>query len=213
MASVMYAATASLEAEKAAVPNSFNAMIILSDAQAQATSSDFPAAGYTASINGVVQSTLDIVTQLLGTTNLLGGTLGTYPDYHDECQQMIVAAQAAKAAGIRVYGVAYGSEDSGCTSSTGGTDSSLVLTTSQVSGLNYNFGAVSNLTPCITMENVASSLDYFYSDWNQSGSGSTCQDNSHTAVSLKDIFQSIAGSFTNPRLLPNNSSYVVTSTQ
>ena len=116
----------------------------------------------------------------------------------------IVAAQAAKAASIRVYSVAYGSEDSGCTSSTGGTDSALVLTPSQISSLNYNFGSVSNLTPCVAMENVASSLSYFYSDYDQSGSGSSCQDASHTVVSLKDIFLSIAGTFTNPRLLPNN---------
>lgn len=210
MAGGIYAATAALEAESAAVPNSQNAMIVLTDAQAQATSSDFPGAGYTASIDGVVQSVLNIVGQLLGTTNLEGGTVGTYPDYHDECQQMIVAAQAAKAAGIRVYSVAYGSEDSGCTSGTGGTDSALVLTSSQVNSLNYNFGAVTNLTPCVTMENVASSLQYFYSDYNQSGSGSTCQDASHTVVSLQDIFLAIAGTFTNPRLLPNNTSYVVT---
>jgi len=209
MAGAIYAAMASLEAEKAAVPNSQNAMIVLTDAQAQAPSSKFPGAGYTAS-TGAVGSGLSIASPLLSTTNLTGGTKGTYPDFNDECQQMIVAAQAAKSAGIRVYAVAYGSEDSGCTSSSGGTDSALVLTSSQIANLNYNFGAVSNLTPCITMENVASSFDYFYSDWDQSGSGSKCQDSSHTVVSLKDIFLAIAGSFTNPRLLPNNTSYVVT---
>ncbi len=211
MASVIYAATASLEAEQSAVPNSQNALIVLTDAQAQATSSDFPGAGYTASVDGVADSALNILSPLVATENLIGGTLGTYPDDVDECQQMIVAAQAAKAAGIRVYSVAYGSEDTGCgATGASGTDTSLVLTSTQIADLNYNFGAVSNLTPCITMENVASSLQYFYSDWDQSGSGSTCQDASHTVVSLKDIFMSIAGSFTNPRLLPNNTSYVVT---
>ena len=35
------------------------------------------------------------------------------------------------------------------------------------------------------MENIASSLDNFYSDYNQSGSGSTCQDSSHTVTSLQ----------------------------
>jgi hypothetical protein len=54
------------------------------------------------------------------------------------------------------------------------------------------------------MENIASSLDNFYSDYNQSGSGSSCQDASHTVTSLQDIFLAIASAFTTPRLLPNN---------
>jgi hypothetical protein len=54
------------------------------------------------------------------------------------------------------------------------------------------------------MENIASSLAYFYSDYNQSGSGSTCTDNSHTTVNLSDISLSIASTFTRPRLLPNS---------
>jgi hypothetical protein len=54
------------------------------------------------------------------------------------------------------------------------------------------------------MENIASSLGNFYSDYNQSGSGSTCQDASHTVTSLSDIFLSIASSFTQPRLIPND---------
>jgi hypothetical protein len=56
------------------------------------------------------------------------------------------------------------------------------------------------------MENIASSLGNFYSDYNQSGSGSTCQDSSHTVSSLADIFLSIASSFTQPRLVPNTAS-------
>jgi hypothetical protein len=209
-AGAIYAAMAALEAEQNAVSGSQNAIIFLSDAQAQATSSNFPGAGYSATPNGT-SGGYSIPSSLSGSKNLVGGTKGTYPDSNDECQQTIVAAQAAKAAGIRVYSVAYGSQSSGCTSSSGGTDSALVLTPAQVSSLNYNFGSVSNLTPCVTMENVASSLTYFYSDYLKSGSGSTCGDASHTVVSLKDIFLSIAGSFTNPRLLPNNATYVVTS--
>ncbi len=212
-ASAIYAAMAALESEQHAVSGSQNAIIVLTDAQAQATSAKFPGAGYSASPNRCQRR---LQHRLLALQQQKPGrrlTKGTYPDFNDECQQMIVAAQAAKTAGMRVYSVAYGSQSSGCTSSSGGTDSALVLTPSQVSSLNYNFGSVSNLTPCITMENVASSMDYFYSDYTKSGSGSTCQDASHTVVSLKDIFLSIAGSFTNPRLLPNNATYVVTSSQ
>jgi hypothetical protein len=60
------------------------------------------------------------------------------------------------------------------------------------------------LTPCIAMENIASSLMYFYSDANQSGSQSSCQDSSHTVSSLSDIFLAISSTFTTPRLIPNN---------
>ncbi len=54
------------------------------------------------------------------------------------------------------------------------------------------------------MENIASSLNNFYSDYNQSGSGSTCQDSSHTVTSLTDIFLAIVSHFQQPRLIPNS---------
>jgi hypothetical protein len=54
------------------------------------------------------------------------------------------------------------------------------------------------------MENIASSLQYFYSDANQSNSNSTCQDNAHTVTYLSQIFQAISSDFTTPRLIPNN---------
>jgi hypothetical protein len=56
------------------------------------------------------------------------------------------------------------------------------------------------------MENIASSLQYFYSDYLQSGSGisNSCVDNSHSVTALVEIFQSIASNFSTPRLLPNN---------
>jgi hypothetical protein len=131
----------------------------------------------------------------------LTGT-GTYPDWKDQCQQGIAAAQWVANQGTRVYSVAYGSEDSGCNSgwSVGATDTTLVAT-----GKNATF-TLSQLTPCVTMENLASSMSYFYSDYNQSGSGSTCQDASHTVSSMNDIFKAIAATFTMPRLLPNNAS-------
>jgi hypothetical protein len=55
------------------------------------------------------------------------------------------------------------------------------------------------------MEDIASSWNNFYSDNQQTGNVNLgCTDNSHTTVSLQDIFLAIAASFTNPRLLPNN---------
>jgi Flp pilus assembly protein TadG len=126
---------------------------------------------------------------------------GSYPDWTDQCQQAIVAGQYALAQGTTVFSVAYGSSaTSGCHNgfAPGVTDSTLVAT-----GANASF-TLSSLSPCVTMENIASSLNNFYSDYNQSGSGSTCQDASHTVTSLQDIFLAISSSFTTPRLIPNN---------
>jgi hypothetical protein len=186
-ASVIYAAQAALNAQQAKYPGSRNALILLSDGQANLlpTTYDFPSE---------VGATL--ASGSSGYTNLTG--TGTYPDTQQECQQAIVAAQSATDAGTTVYSVAYGSQQSGCTTGSGGTDNRLVAT-----GRNQAF-TIGTLTPCVVMENVASTLNTFYSDYNQSGSASTCQDSSHAVVSLQDIFLSIASTLTNPQLLPPN---------
>jgi len=130
-----------------------------------------------------------------------GTSKGVYPDWYDQCQQAIVASQYATSHGTAVFAVAYGSGSSGCNSgwSIGLTDTTLVAT-----GNNAAF-SLSQLTPCVTVENMASSLSNFYSDWAQSGSSGNCLDNAHTVTSLADIFSAIAANFTNPRLIPNNS--------
>jgi len=199
-ASVIYAAQAALTAEKALHPGSKNAIILLSDGEASAANTKFPSSGLTVSPSA---DGISIITNLLTnlTSNLDGGTWGTYPDFHDECQQAIVAAHSAATAGTRVYAMAYGAESDGC--GVAGSGVTVTDTTTVTTGANQSFTAAT-LTPCITMENIASSLDYFYSDYNESGSGSTCTDNSHTTTSLADIASAIAASFTQPRLLPKN---------
>ncbi len=186
-ASILYAAQSALKAEAALNTGTKNALIFLSDGQANlvAATDDMAATqeGWTKVTTGVLDS--------------LTGT-GAYPDINDECQQAIVAAQAATTAGTTVYSVAYGSEQTGCASGSGATDTTLVAT-----GNNQSF-TLSSLTPCVTMENIASSLNNFYSDYNQSGSGSTCQDSSHTVTSLTDIFLAIVSHFQQPRLIPNS---------
>jgi hypothetical protein len=123
----------------------------------------------------------------------------------DECQQGIVAAQYAMAAGTTVYSVAYGAASSGATGCGGGAHADdFNDVTSVATGKNVPFGSLSSLTGCLAMENMASSIDTFYSDWTQSGSGSNCVDNSHPEVYLNDIFSAIASSFTTPRLIPNS---------
>jgi hypothetical protein len=215
---VIYAAQAALvEAQKNY--GGKNAIILLSDGQANAASSKFPSATSTASSSSPYSAAISVTSS--GSTsggtnayNLTGaaGTFGLYPDFTDECQQAIMAAQAAAAAGTRVYAVAYGSEDTGCTGS-GGTDTTLVATGNN----NVSFTVTSTggtLLPCVTMENIAnpesgnsaSWQTYFFSDNQQSGSGvdTSCINSQYTVTSLQDIFLAINATFSTPRLLPAN---------
>jgi Flp pilus assembly protein TadG len=196
-ASVLYAAQAALIQEQKLNSGSQNAIILLSDGEANADSSKFPAKTSTASTGGLSVTAAGSSTYSKTATNLTGGAWGTYPDYNDECQQAIVAAQAATAAGTTVYAVAYGSEDTGCGAG-GGTDTQLYAT-----GNNVPF-TLSSLTACVAMENMASNMSTFFSDPNQSGSDSSCTDSAHTTTTLADIALAIASNFTTPRLLPNN---------
>jgi len=106
-------------------------------------------------------------------------TSGTYPSTKQQCHQAITAAVTAATAGTRVYTVAYGAEASGC-----GTDSP-------------------SITPCQTMQQMASAAQYFYSDYTASGGTSSCVSASQPTTNLNQIFTDIAGSFTVPRLIPN----------
>lgn len=246
IASSIYAAQSALHAEQIANPGSKNALIFLSDGQANLFTNQFPSnttsnasvgcnsgtysgseyslrtcGTSTASQTGAVYLTpatvssaqaalaYDTLSSASSATGQIrsGTSLGIYPDWYDQCQQGIMAAKAATNAGTNVYAVAYGSESSGCASGWNYTDSSVVATGT------YNVPVtLAGLIPCVSMEDIATSIDpstsTFYSDWQQSGSGidQSCVDNSHTAVSLSAIFQSIAANFQNPRLLPNNAS-------
>ena len=53
------------------------------------------------------------------------------------------------------------------------------------------------------MEYMATAGQYFYSDYNQSGSESTCQSASTQATSINQIFADIGSDFTVPRLIPD----------
>jgi len=183
-AGVIYQAQTALQNMAANNSGTQNVMIILSDGQAQSTNFASTAAG------GATIST----------------TSGIYPSTVDQCQQAVVAANYATGQGTRVYTVAYGSEDSGCTSSGGGTDNKVVLPTTCAVGANctaYPGVSLSTITPCWTMEQMASAPQYFFSDYNQSGSGSTCQSASQPETNINQIFKNIFYDLTTPRLIPN----------
>jgi len=206
LAPPIYAAQAALLAEQAANPNSKNALILLSDGQSnlQPGAKDLPGENGATLLSGLLGLVLPTHT-------------GSYPDDTDECQQSIVAAQSAANAGTRVYSVAYGAESQGCsytTPSNGSAGSYGSDNTTVATGKNATFTAAT-ISPCLTMENIASNMQYFYSDYNQSNSGTgpdrNCIDSSHPVSSLNDILLSIVQDFTRPRLIPNNASYVVVS--
>lgn len=225
-ASVIYAAQAALIAEQNLYSNqnSKNAIILLSDGQANMQWFYFPQGTVTSTPSADTLQSSTIAASLgystLKSAPLLtaygaaylsspnkevnGAISGVYPDFMDECQQAIVAGQKAALAGTRVYAVAYGSEQTGCGS--GSTDShNDVTTVTLASPPNVSWSGASNLTPCLTMENIASDIQYFYSDFNQSGSGrdSTCI-SPYSSTNLNNIYLAIAASMQEPKLLPNN---------
>ena len=194
-AGAIYAAQAALKAEQAKYGGQ-NAIIILSDGQMQADSSKFPSGNVSPSASGYNASAMT--------------TTGYYPSAKDDCQQGIMAAQTAQTAGTTVFSVAFGSESGGCTSSGGGTDTSLIATATTG---NTSFSTVNSITPCTTMKNIASptvnGVSYFYADTTSSKNG--CTDTAHTVSEVNQIFWAISSYFTSPRLVSNNAAYTVIS--
>jgi len=108
-------------------------------------------------------------------------TSGTYISTLQECHRAITAASAATAAGTRVYAVAYGAEASGCP-----------IDTSPA------------ITPCETMEGIASSPSNLFSDYTATGGTSSCVSASQPVTGLNRIFQVIALDLTDVKVIPNN---------
>ncbi len=151
-AGVIYAAQAALVTQQKANPGTKNVLIILSDGDASATSSNMPNAST---------------------------STGTYASTKNQCHQAITAAAAATKAGTNVYAVAYGATSSGCSQ-----DSPAI-------------------TPCATMQGIASATQYFYSDYTASGGSSSCISSAQSTTGLNQIFTRIAGDLTVGRLIPD----------
>jgi len=202
-AATIYQAQADLIAQQQArLPQrTQNVMIVLSDGDATA-GTYYLNSGY----NSATQNDLQIYgqTQTQAQTTLLN-TAGTYPSAFNQCEQGVVAAQAATAAGTTVYTVAYGTQASGCA-----TDQSnfSISVGSGKSAKTYKNSSPNNMTPCQAMQRMASRSDTFYSDYKAAGNGSnndtSCQGASQTDTKLNDIFAAIAGNLSTARLIPNN---------
>jgi hypothetical protein len=109
-----------------------------------------------------------------------------------QCKQAITEAQKATTAGTTVYTVAYGAEATGCSTGSNATDTAA------------NGCANTTLTPCQTMQQMASNSQTFFSDYNASGGSSSCISASRPVTSLNQIFSEIAEDLTVSRLIPNN---------
>ena len=98
----------------------------------------------------------------------------------DQCKQAVTAAQAATAAKVKVYSVAYGA-------STSASDCNTDTTTNPA------------YTPCSTMQGIASDSTTFYT------TSSTCKitGSTNTVAQLPDVFKAITTTLTKPRLIAN----------
>jgi Flp pilus assembly protein TadG len=157
-AGVIYAAQGALLQEQVTFPKAQNVMIMLSDGDATAASTNM------------------VTTSAQAGGGLFATASGSYPSYDAECTQAVTAAQAAAAQGTRVYSIAYTPNTSPCTTG-------------------------DKITPCQTMQDIASSDIYFYADTNEPASAACSSVN--PIGTLQGIFVSIGQSLTYARLIPN----------
>lgn len=174
-AGAIYEAQSSLIAQSTAHSNTKNVLIILSDGDASSGGG-----GNSCKLPGGVC--------MLNSSGQPATNNGaTYPSLQDQCAQAVAAAQYAARQGTAVYTVAYGSPGSGCS-----TDKFNAKTNP----------AGTNITPCQTMQEMASDPSYFYSDSTAAGGGA-CPAPAG-ALPLDAIFADLASSFSAARLIPNN---------
>jgi hypothetical protein len=130
------------------------------------------------------------------TSNKNGYNVATYPSALGECGQAVEAAQLATAAGTTVYTIAMGSETSGgCT-----TDGTVTVSSGSTYGAEaYPSGTYSG-QPCNAIAAMASNENTFYSD-NTTGCAALVNTSAQFET-IGGIFQAIANSLTNARLIP-----------
>jgi hypothetical protein len=212
-AQVIYSATEALLAQPQTGRQ--NALIILSDGDATST-----CRGYNATTGICTSGPMTGACTGFGTnpttTDCNGAQysgaptgLGTYESTFYQCKQAVTAAQYAQNKSlhnpITVYSVAYGAESSGCASDNtpcGGISSP----TNPLQNCVPATKTPNALTPCTTMEAMASSPSTFFSDYSQSGTGinTNCISAANPTDSLNGIFQAIAGDLTVARLVPDS---------
>lgn len=190
-AQAIYAAQAELEAQQAANSangiQSQNAMIILSDGDANACNSS---ANTSADGSACGSGKSSQITAASGTLNGTGtNTSVNYPSALGQCGQAVVAAQYATSQGTTVYTIGYGAETSGgCT-----TDQKYTATAGSWPS--------SGTQPCNALAAMASTPADFYSD-DGDGCAATNTTNANF-TQLTQIFRAIVSNLTAARLVPN----------
>lgn len=122
-------------------------------------------------------------TKITASNGLTLLTTGLYPSLIDECHQAITAAQSASSS-TTVYSVAYGASSS-------------------TSDCNTD---IPGITPCSTMQQMATSAQDFYSDATASANAGQCTSTANPNLTLNKIFQNIGANLQNARLIPNGTS-------
>jgi hypothetical protein len=224
-AGAIYAAQAALQAEKYQADaliapklpgiTSTNVIIFVSDGQANAYSTEFPANGKNATtasslgVGGINVTYAGTTTYKSTAKNMAGvaNSWGIYPDENNDCQQAMIAAQYAISQGTEVFGVAYGSESGGCLTTSSGTDSTNASALTPAVKVKGNFDvqitATSQIVPCVTIENIADSWARFFAETSSSGCSGTLMTN--PVSGLASIFNQITGDLgPTPRLVPNS---------
>jgi Putative Flp pilus-assembly TadE/G-like len=158
-----------------------NIMILLSDGDASGSGSMSNGSGKSKiSVSGTVT---------FSASNSYLNWDGTYPSPIDLCQQAITEASAAKAAGTKIYVVAYGAANS---------SSGYCKTDSPA------------LNPCTVLQSISGdgngggATKYFFADGSSTSNGCTPPSGGQTSFTgLTAIFSAIATDLEVPRLIPN----------
>ncbi len=211
-AASIYQAHEALLAEQAsrlaAGVKSSNAMVILSDGNASAIDLSNPnfqdMACTTAGAGSADCPTAKV------TNGVANSAAGTYPNLVGQCNQAVAAAQSFNnptTGDTLVFSVAYGSSTSSGPRS-GLSEGDCDSDRTAYSPIGYNGSGTKNITPCQTMENMASGWpsdnSYFFSDYTATGGDTGCQATSAAAsdTSLSKIAQDILSKLTETRLIP-----------
>lgn len=200
-AEVIKTAQAALVTQQNSNLGSKNAIIILGDSDMNGTASFSNSNGYYVSN---YSSSSHLQPSANGSLNGVTGnnpTSPAWPSAVGQCGQAVLAAQAATAAGTRVYTIGYGAGISGTCS----TDATYTSTgnTSYGGGAwpATSHGSDNGKQACDALAAMASRAAYFYSD-----DADSCVATSPTNSAIKQLtsaFQAIANGLTTPRLIPN----------
>jgi Flp pilus assembly protein TadG len=200
-AQVIAQAQADLLVQRANNPGSQNAMIILSDGNATATTNITGSGSCTGGSKGYCTTNYSGSSDLQPSANgALNGVTGnnstsdTYPSAVGECYQAAYEASLATTAGTKVYTIGYGAPNSWSSANCGSDQTDTDSVTNSDGSASYGQKG----SPCQALDAMASTSGNFFSD-DADGCSSGGEPNYTT---FQTIFPKIASAFTAARLIP-----------